>query len=544
MKKLIYSIIIPLGIMNLLGSCFKDDTRENSLTIPKITLVGDDVLSGGAKRVAYVGEETTFSCEVIWNGENEADFDYKWTFNGEVVSTEATWTSTFTETGSYSVAFEVIERATGLSVGTSLSISVSSKYLIGWLILSEKDGESSLSFITDKPDLILYPDIYKTLWPNDPLGAQPYRLEQKPKMNYDEILVMQHGGDGLVELDGRTFRKVILTKDEFVGEVYPYENFNPVIFLSAWSSLPYGPEYLVTEKGEVYSRIDKNTGLFNLQQFPSTPLSFPGGAEISYLTFPKTTYHQLMYDKLNRKWRVVYKSSNQDEIMPDIVKDYDDKDPRYAGIYDFCSGLPEYMELIYAQTCDEWGYDHFLVNILKNKTTGQYIFQKATMHMDGSKKLLHVQDIEQYEFAPGLEINDETQFWMERGQNKYFQDDPLIFFNVGNKLYFHLWSTGRNYLFKDFSIGTDTPVGKIVCMHTNSICTQLGIAFSDGHYYICDVDPTDVILKICRGDIDPLNLDVNKELELAHFKGLGKIVHSIFKCGRWNNWSSAEDSYR
>ena len=178
MKKLIYSIIIPLGLMNLLGSCFKDDTRENSLTIPKITLVGDDVLSGGAKRVAYVGEETTFSCEVIWNGENEADFDYKWTFNGEVVSTEATWTSTFTETGSYSVAFEVIERATGLSVGTSLSISVSSKYLIGWLILSEKDGESSLSFITDKPDLILYPDIYKTLWPNDPLGAQPYRLEQ------------------------------------------------------------------------------------------------------------------------------------------------------------------------------------------------------------------------------------------------------------------------------------------------------------------------------------------------------------------------------
>lgn len=72
----------------------------------------------------------------------------------------------------------------------------------------------------------------------------------------------------------------------------------------------------------------------------------------------------------------------------------------------------------------------------------------------------------------------------------------------------------------------------------------MGIAFSDGHFYICNLDPEEVVNAIARGNIDPSTPAVNAELEIKHYSGLGNIVHSIFKYGRFSNWSSAEDRYR
>jgi len=152
--------------------------------------------------------------------------------------------------------------------------------------------------------------VYKMLHPDKTLGSQPYRLAQMCKPSYDHILVMQRGGDGLVELDGRNFSKVIRTEEEFIGEKYPYTGFDPAFYVPAWSSSAYGPEYLVTTKGEVYSRIDKSTSLFNVQQYPTIPLDFPGGAKITSMVFPKQYYNQFMWDDLNKKWRSTYKSSS------------------------------------------------------------------------------------------------------------------------------------------------------------------------------------------------------------------------------------------
>jgi hypothetical protein len=80
-------------------------------------------------------------------------------------------------------------------------------------------------------------------------------------------------------------------------------------------------------------------------------------------------------------------------------------------------------------------------------------------------------------------------------------------------------------------------------MHTNPKTNEFGIAFSDGHFYICR-SGSQVIEAIVRGDINPQDKGTNDEIEIAHFTGLGNIVHSIFKYGRFSNYSSAEDKYR
>ena len=67
----------------------------------------------------------------------------------------------------------------------------------------------------------------------------------------------------------------------------------------------------------------------------------------------------------------------------------------------------------------------------------------------------------------------------------------------------------------------------------------MGFAFSDGHFYICNIKK-DIIDKIARGDIDPLT---DNQIEIQHYSGLGKIVHSVFKYGKSTNYLNAKIEY-
>ncbi|MDR2130873.1 MAG: hypothetical protein LBP56_06890 [Odoribacteraceae bacterium] len=533
MKKQIVNTLLA-AIVLATASCYKDKSQTELLPLPNITVIPDDFMSRG--RVVYTNEETELFVPVLWNGEDSTRYDYRWTHMGKEISTERTLRHIFTETGATSVSFQVVQRSTGIAFGTTLSISISTKFLVGWLILSEKEGRSALDFIhIDTEEL--YPDIHHEFYPDDPLGSQPYRLEQHFTAAYDEILVMQRGGPGLVELDGRDFSKVITTREEFVGEKYPYEGFNPVQVCYANTTVS-GVELLLTDKGEVYSRLNRTgNSSFQTAQYPSVPLVYPDGKgmSITRTTFPKLTFLP-MYDALNRRWLSMYLSYSNDKLLPPWVKRYDEADA--PGFYNFCSGMPPNIELLYAQTCDEWSNRGFLVNILKDTDTGKLYFQKSTITYNPGE-YIEVSEPEQYEFAEGLGINADTRFWMLRGQNTAFQDSPHLFFNVGNKVYCHRQEIKKTFLYKDFGTVTDAPAGKIVSIHTNAVVTKLGVAFDDGHFFICDIDP-DTITAIARGDIpadDPA-------LVQRHYTGLGKIVHSIFKYGRFANWSSAEDDYR
>jgi|GEM_PF-847074 len=542
------NIISFLGIYLVLGmlvGCYDDESTTAQLPLPKIMILGDEFLEGGT-RVANVGEEYELDCKVNWGSEDSTKFDFRWSYNGEVISNERIGKYTFPETGTVYVTFEVIERATGLTFGTVCTVTVSTKWLLGWLILSEKNGESALDFIhIDTHEL--YRDVYKMLHPDKTLGSQPYRLAQMCKPSYDHILVMQRGGDGLVELDGRNFSKVIRTEEEFIGEKYPYTGFDPAFYVPAWSSSAYGPEYLVTTKGEVYSRIDKSTSLFNVQQYPTIPLDFPGGAKITSMVFPKQYYNQFMWDDLNKKWRSTYKSSSYDEIMGDIEKGYDETAPENAHILDCFSGLPEGIEFVYGETQNEWHSYCNLITVFKNTNTGRYIFQNAYITMNTSLKTLKAESVEQFELPENIGITDGTQFCLLRGQNTWAQRSPHLFFNVGSKIYFYRQENNKVFLFKDCSLSANAPTGKVVSIHTDPKQRKLGIAFEDGHFYISrffNEDGDNLINKIAQGNLDPADPSVNEMMEIGHYDGLGKIVHSIFKHGRWGNWSSAEDKNR
>ncbi len=526
--------------------CYDDNSTTAQRELPNV------VMESVPQGLCYVGEEYEVEVPIEWNDENPGDFDFRWTIDNKVVSTERVLKHIFSGKGTFNVVFQVIERATGLTVGQTFQVTSSSKFLLGWLILSDKGGRSAIDYIhIDTREL--YPDIYNLLHPDDPLGSEPVRLAEHFTQLSDQITLIQRGGPGLVELDGTTFEKVITTREEFVGEEYPYEGFNPVdvYYTNIYSS----SEILITDKGEAYERQNAATApnAFQTASYPTIPLEYPDGKgmKVTHYTFPKLTEYFLMFDGLNRRWLAMYKMSQPTIWLPPLEKlGFESTGPNIVGpdFFDFCNGMEPHLQLVYAQNCNEFQRGD-LINVIKDTQTGKYYFQKTTLFYNGYRRQrVEVSNPIQYELAPGYGINDETVFMLLRGMNTRYQNSPHLFFSVGNKLYVYRQQNDRVYLFKDFGMGENTPKGKIVSiMHnpappTSARLQNVSVAFSDGHFYILNC--TSVMEDIARGDLDPTKAEDAAKIELEHYSGLGNIKHAIFKYGRYGNWANEQENLR
>ena len=289
MKNIIFSSILFIVSYFMIG-CIDDKSKDFQFNMPNVIIGSDDNINFPVKK------EKTYTPTIEWANTDSTNYDFLWTYNGrEKLSTEKTLTHTFTEAGTFYLTFQMTDRTSKLTYGQDFKLTVSSEYFLGWLILAEDetDGHSALSFI-HMQTYELYPDVYKTLYPNNPLGSKPYRIETHYTSKADEILIMQKGGDGLVELNGSNFKKVIRTEEEFIGGAYPYAGFNPIRVAYTHK----GPELLLTDQGEIYDRINKKTtsmfqtafnsaeyGLLNLIFTSIYPLSsYPSTKQSRYIS--------------------------------------------------------------------------------------------------------------------------------------------------------------------------------------------------------------------------------------------------------------------
>ena len=523
MKNVVYLSFI-LVASYLLTGCINDDSKTFQIAMPDITIES-------ASFLAYVGELTEISTPIKWAGTDSTNYDFLWTLNGEKIATDKELKYVFTLAGTSYLTFQMTDRSTELVYGKDFQLTVNSKFFLGWLILSEKEARSSLSFI-HMQTYELYPDIYHALYPDEPLGSDPYRMEVHHTSSADQILVMQKGGPGLIELNGSNFQKVIRTEDEFIGERYP-ENFGTPVRVAYTHK---GPELLLTDKGTIYSRQNKSTTAFQMALYSTVPYEYSGeNLSFNYFTFAGVSNFQLMFDNTYRRWLAFYNTTTIDRMIPPFTKGYTDS----PGIFDYCTGMPDDIDLVYAETCNEATNTCDLIHILKDKTTGVHHMQTTSLSLSTTNYRITVTNPVQRVFAPGYGIDDKTQYCLLRGVATAFVDSPHVFFNVGHKVYFYRWANDRIYLYKDFGTGENRPTGDIVCIHTNGNATQLGFAFSDGHFYICDIS-RNTIDGIARGDIDTSG---DNQIEIQHYSGLGRIVHAAFKYGRSTNYLNARILY-
>ena len=130
---------------------------------------------------------------------------------------------------------------------------------------------------------------------------------------------------------------------------------------------------------------------------------------------------------------------------------------------------------------------------------------------------------------------------MPRGTGTTYNADPHIFFNVGQKLYFYHYDTGLTYLFRDFSKEDNAPTGSIVAITQRADTKEMGVTFSDGHFFILD-SQTAKCTAIRQNNLDPEKVD--NGLVKAHITNIpGKPVATMFKHGKTSNYTGAKIAY-
>ena len=528
MKKILY-VLTTIG---MLSACIDDCSTSFQFDMPDVSIAANDAI------VFNLGSEAIYAPTIDFAGTNPNDYEYLWTLNGrEELSHEQELRHIFTESGEGYLTFQMIHRTTGLVYGRDFKMSVSTPFFLGWVILSEQsDGNSALSFV-HMTTFDSYPDIYKTLYPNDPLGSEPYRLAFHGIAKSDQILVMQRGGDGLVELNGSNFQKVSRTEEEFIGERYPKEDGG---FKPAYVAYTHkGPELLLTENGNIYDRITPYISSSSSARFQSTFYSIvpfmhsAGNAEFTRFTFPASHNYLLMFDNKNKRWLAYYNTTSIPYAIPAFKKGTGWPE---SEVFDFCSGMSDDVELIYAETFNESGNNCSLLNVFRKE--GAYYTSRSNMTMSTTNHSITVNNQGQRTFAPA--VDQSSEFCLMRGSGTSYAADPHLFFNIGKKVYFYHWDTDQTYLYKDFGAETNPPAGNLVCMLQNGNATQIAFAFSDGHFFICDA-AKNTLTAIRQGNIDP---EGDNSICLAHIDDIpGEVKYAIFKYGKATNYTNAKIAY-
>lgn len=525
------NIILPLAVAVLFCGCYKDDSLEQQIPLADVSIASDDAIS------FFVGVEGTYEPVIEWGGTSESDYDYKWTDNGRtVISTERVLKHLFTEPGDHYLTFQMTDKKTGLVYGKDFKMTATSEFFLGWLVLSEgSDGSSKLSFV-NLSTFKSYPDIYATMYPDSPLGSSPVGLASQGIRKTDQVTVIQNGGEGAVVLDGSSFKKVVNVADEFIGGGFPEEDGG--FKVKAIGYTHRGPDLVLTESGNIYDRIgplgSSYSAKFQSAMYSTEPfISAAGPAKFTYMTFPgANSYFTPLFDGAGNRWLAYYTTTT----IPMQIPAFD----KAAGVefedgFDYCSGMSSDVTMRYAQTYQEGTMRKLmLANVLEKE--GSYYVNTAQLELNTTNSHVMVSGLSQKSIG-GYGITADSKFFIPRGSGTDYNDELYVFFNVGSRVYFYHFDTGLAYLYHDFSKDANAPTGRIVSMIQNGNASQLGVAFSDGHLFICDLSKA-TLTAVRQNNIDPETYDKMVKCHVSDIPGT--IVSLAFKYGKSDNYTKSE----
>ena len=503
-------LLITIFSAWMFSSCFKD---EGNYTYKP----DSDVYGEVASQTAFLGEEIEIHPIMHWgNLKDTTQVRMEWYVHDTIVSTERFLRYKATSTQSITCYLTVYHPETGIPAYEYFTITATSPYTKGWCILYDKGGESELAHIAmstskneetgeTETEYVLYKDIYQNI-NGTSLGSEPVKITEHYLVYYKkncQFLVIQRGGQGCVELDGSSLKKVVTLQQDFINEELP-ANFAPndVIYMQYY-------HFVWNSDGNIYGRTnpDYNAG-FNLTSFSNLPLYAEGGLRVDKILY--TPYHLMdfviLYDGLNNRlipYGSVFKETSGDPGVFEINPD------QYPEGYLPLDNLGDY-KLIYGSSCNDvesaYGNEADFSMLLHNPQTNKYLWQTFHVKKNSARFITTIpQHDALVEFPRGDLINGKNIFWM-------FRNRAYLFFTAGannDQLWYFDTKKFTVHLYKDFN-------GKeITAMHPNLGYKQLGVGLKDGTFSIFDV--TDEVLVS------------GQPKEIYSVDGIGKIVDVIYR---------------
>jgi len=486
---------LSLFALFILTSCIKD---QGSYDLKDL---GTPTITTFSKGNAVIGEAYIITPVIDFKGLSEDDFEYFWFADMSDYSTADTLSHKkdlsfiFIKAGWYIGVYQIKNKKTGGITSKIFDFNVVSKYQMGWVILSEKNGNSVLSYSRLNSGKIdtTFVDVYGSLYGANTLGKAPLSLGRHYSEKADQILVIQEGEGGSVEIDGTNFKKVITSDKEFVSGKYP-AGFSPV-------KAEYGDriEMIVGKDGSAYTRINPSR-TFQTSRYSNVPIA---NAKITKTYYKYGQGFILMYDELNHRLMGI-------QDLPQISTGkllYVKLDPLGGNSTEFTdlSNMGNDSKIIYTGSYLS-GTTGYYVQIIKKGS--KYRIQKFELRLESAIQTLYVINGTESDFAGNGIVSDNTRYFITGSQ--------YLFFGEGNGLYYYDFELNRVKRYTSFT-------GTVTAIESNSDKDQIGVGLDNGEFHIFNVSNEVLASGIPTTVVKVVNL--------------GKVVDLQYKYGNSKNLS-------
>ncbi|MFR2027983.1 MAG: PKD-like family lipoprotein, partial [Odoribacter splanchnicus] len=407
MKKSILFLILMIGW--LIEGCYEDKGHYN------YTQISGPVVTGIEKfYTVYDGGNFDIHPTITWTHGELENYTCSWKVDGIEVSNKSELTeevkSLPVKANMYS-EFTITDEDTGVEYITQFRVTVSSVYERGWLLLADQGTTSMLSLVRN--DKTVDEDVYRLANDADLAGGAVGLYEHWTPWSEEVgqvFVACQNGPEYSVELDGSSLKKMVATKEEFVGGM-------PADFKPMSMNCIANYDCLVSN-GKLYVRHVEasSSAMYQDGLFPNFPYQGDEPYELSQWTARGNLLFSnevLAFDKLSSSY-MVFRNGSLSKFSNDYTEE-----PFFNP-----SNMNKTV-LDGAAVATESPQDDYLV-FLKSNTDNTIYVQKFLFYGWRSPKSFYSRG--EVEFPePGI-INENTKF-------AFCQNRPYVYIASGNTLY-------------------------------------------------------------------------------------------------------------
>lgn len=542
--------ILAIGIfVGLLSSCYEDKGNYDYRTMNDITIT---LPLPDGNNVFVLGDVINIQPNLVFSqGIQSESLSYSWSFDGVEISTEPILKWTVDMEGQYKdLRLAIKDLDTGVTYYGNTMISVTSVYVNdGWVVLSEKDGQTMLSYLrsttkevekdgkkTTVYDCAVTKDVYTLSNGGESLGSKPISINQHFVTQWggqDEtswLWLVQKEGQGCVDISGSTYQTEGRLADMFLNGSYP-EGFEPQqVYDFYLLSMAVGTD------GRIFTRVKESYELFNTSQFLNDPvLSYNGKPVDGTMIVNEPSFMDqfgvLLYDKNSKRYLQVcdYDSYTgavySGRVVTPVVQNEEmyEQHPSWARVDDM-AGYKVHHVGVYAYQDYGFNTDGGYKAVIENEQTGDFYIQDFRISNYGKSANVISQD----------EIS-ELRGVVGNGAKNVFS---LCFYQEEGRPYLVISQDNILYLYK-----FDGDAGKrLIKLHTfnhniTTIATgggsyeqYAGVGTEDGGFYVFNLHQSVIEEVIKNGD---------SERKIAFQEsGLGTVVQAIYKLktARGGSW--------
>ena len=538
-------------------SCYEDKGNYDYKEVNEIKVsisTGSHVYSLGDTIISK--PQLTFAL-----GRESLELDYEWTYGGHVVarSRDLEWIAD-TVAQDELLRLDVLDKSTGVSYFASIIISISTPYKrAGWAVLSEKDGNSMLTFMRYRSeDGVLKPvvtrDIYQMI-NKEPLGSQPVSMYphwvecwdgEETRISW--LWIAQKGGQGAVDVSGSTYQREAQLSQMFL-EGYPKGFVTEAVIDLQCLTMAIGQD------GTVYTRVKENNLLFNTSRFLNIPLTSDAegkmkvdGSMIAYAPFAEHG-GLLLFDKNSGQYlhvtdKLSYNGTfNSGKILTlDVDEATYTNHPTYARLDNMKDYIVHYVGACQSSRFE--GGKMMYYSIIEHKQTHKfYIQQFAVRDFSGNNTITSLATTyEGQRDAPAelgqiIDGTSKNSFSLFRYQDTW----RYLFISKGNDLYIYYLVNNELYKCATFN----APITSIDTQFYNNQNIIVGLESGDAYImkgYTYDTSDENTIDKyvINKGQTIQVT-DVDGKFVLYREKDLGRIVQVLYKPDTGDGWDDNFD---